>query len=266
VTEYFAGLDLGQVSDPSAVSILTRDAVADEAGNPQVIDGAPQYTFSVVHLERYPLATPYPQISSGVKSLMGRLTLRAGGRRQTLVIDGTGVGRAVVDMIIEANPPADIHPVMITAVAGEYHRRPWHGTHGPLAFWVVKQDLMGAALAALESGALKISDKLALAETLRNEMKNYRRCITDTGNMTSSARSGKHDDLLLATAIAHWVASQVRFPNYSLRGARPVPRDPPIDLRARRAMRADDQWHRRGDYADDPAGQSRRHRSLRYGL
>jgi hypothetical protein len=60
--------------------------------------------------------------------------------------------------------------------------------------------------AAAHEGRLKILRELAEAETLVRELQDFRIEFTAAGHLTFNARSGKHDDLVLALAIAVWRA------------------------------------------------------------
>ena len=59
---------------------------------------------------------------------------------------------------------------------------------------------------AADEGRLKILRELAEAETLVRELQDFRCEFTAAGHLTFNARSGKHDDLVLALAIAIWRA------------------------------------------------------------
>jgi hypothetical protein len=151
--EYIGGLDLGQATDYTALAILRRDAVRDEAG--EILEnhrGQTVYDFACLHLERFPLGTPYPAIVESVKARLERPDL---GPSPHLAIDATGVGRAVVDMVQDASITADISPVTITAGNGDFRREPWHGYYGPAAYWVAKLHLIGLLQAALLCGRLR---------------------------------------------------------------------------------------------------------------
>src|SRR5262249_30609404 len=52
----------------------------------------------------------------------------------------------------------------------------------------------------------KIQKELSEAETLVRELQDFRVEFTAAGHLTFNARSGKHDDLVLALAIAAWRA------------------------------------------------------------
>jgi hypothetical protein len=205
MSDYIAGLDLGQLSDYTALAIVRRQDVREAAG---VVAkdhrGRAVSEFAVVHLERFALGTPYPIIVESVRSLLGRSELGGSAR---LAVDGTGVGRPVVDMLLDARFPVKVTPITITAGAGDYRRDHWHGTHGPAAFWVAKVHLVGTVQAALSTGRLRVADRLPLAALLRRELLDFRMKITPANNATFAAREGQHDDLVLAVAIAIWLAS-----------------------------------------------------------
>ena len=72
---------------------------------------------------------------------------------------------------------------------------------------VPKLDLVSRLQALLHEGRLKIHKDLAEAETLVRELQDFRCEFTAAGHLTFNARSGKHDDLVLALAIAVWRAA-----------------------------------------------------------
>jgi len=147
--------------------------------------------FQVGHLERIPLGTPYP----GIVAHVGRRLTQLPARPE-LVIDVTGVGKPIFEMFVYAG----ISPlgVLITAGASET----WHGA----ICGVPKLTLVSRLQALLHQGQLKIQRELAEAETLVCELQDFRMDFTAAGHVTFNARSGKHDDLVLALAIAVWRA------------------------------------------------------------
>src|SRR5262245_915436 len=121
------GLDLGQAVDWSAI-------VAVEQTTPIGWDGYPtdDPTYNVRHIERLPLGTPYPKQVERVAALLNTPELVTA----QLVVDHTGVGRAVVDMLRAANLPKWLTAVSI------------HGgdqvTHDGDVYRVPKRDLVAA--------------------------------------------------------------------------------------------------------------------------
>ena len=151
----------------------------------------PPPIFQVGHLERVPLGTPYP----GIVAHVGRLLTKLPGNPE-LVIDFTGVGRPVFDMFVYSG----ISPtgVLITGGTAE--------TRDGMTCSVPKLTLVSRLQALLHEGRLKILRALDEAETLVRELQDFRVEFTAAGHLTFNARSGKHDDLVLALAIAVWRA------------------------------------------------------------
>jgi hypothetical protein len=194
--EYVIGLDLGQVKDYTALAVLKRTPIDGAAAT-----GRPAHLMTCNHLARWPLGSPYPRIVADVRELVGRPEL---GGMPTLTIDGTGVGRGIVAMFIAAGLAARVVPVIITA-GTEGRSAPW-GEGGLTGRWVPKIELVSAVQAALQSGRLKVVPSLPLADTLRQELLNFKIRVTLAGNETFEAhRQGVHDDLLLACAMACWL-------------------------------------------------------------
>ena len=67
--------------------------------------------------------------------------------------------------------------------------------------------------ALLHDGRLQIQKDLPEAPILKLELEDFRASVTDSGRWTFGARSGAHDDLVLALALALWRASR-RAPMY----------------------------------------------------
>ncbi len=197
--EYIIGVDLGQTSDYSALAVLERPAEADPAGAEPVYD--------LRHLQRYVLGTPYTGIVASVGTLTAGPPFQGGA---TLVVDQTGVGRAVVDMLRQQAVTARLVPVTITggqAVTqepdGSYH--------------VPKKELVTCLQLLLEGRRLRIARSLAEADTLVRELQNFQVKITQAAHeVFGNWREGLHDDLVLAAALACWYAE--RHP--------PWPKDP----------------------------------------
>jgi hypothetical protein len=147
--------------------------------------------YQVRHLERLPLGTPYPAIVSHVGRLLAKLPART-----ELAIDLTGVGRPVFDLFVYAG----IQPVGVLITAGTAETR-----HGPI-IGVPKLLLVSRLQALLHEGRLKIHRDIPDAAVLVRELQDFRVEYTASGHLTFNARSGRHDDLVLALAIAVWVA------------------------------------------------------------
>ncbi len=181
MTRFYFGVDLGQSHDPTAIAIVERVGEYFHCG----------------HLERVPLGTPYPAIIAQVAGMMQHPS-NAGDVE--LAIDATGVGRPVADMFQAAGIP--FVGVIITGGADEQVGGNDHYRSVP------KATLISHVQALLHSGHLKIHPQLREAEVLARELQDFRVNYSSTGFLSFNAREGKHDDLVLALAIAVWSAKR----------------------------------------------------------
>jgi hypothetical protein len=200
---FLIGLDLGQAQDPTALAVVHANG---EQCFAQGTTAADQYT--VPHLERFTLGTSYPKIVERVLELLvqrqpGRDTQPL--RHCKLVVDRTGVGRAVVDLFKEVLPKT-VPMVAVTITAGH------HATFVAADGWnVPKKELVGVLQALLQTRRMKIAKDLPNAQVLAQELANFQVKLTAAANETFGAwREGQHDDLVLALAIAAWVAERGR--------------------------------------------------------
>jgi hypothetical protein len=186
---YVAGLDLGQASDYTGLAVF--EGKFPQAGGP------PEY--AVRHLERFELHTSYTAIVERMQELFDGPPL-AGG---FLAADATGVGRAVIDMLAAAELDCRLVPITITG--GHQTTRDPEGY-----FHVPKKELVATLQVLLQSRRLVIAPALALAQTLARELQFFRVKITAAANETFEAwRERDHDDLVLAVALAAWLAERV---------------------------------------------------------
>jgi hypothetical protein len=200
---FIIGLDLGQAADYTAVSVLESQDGPDGAVPETQLVSTRRYHCR--HLERLTLGTSYPAVVDHVARLLATPALAAAvAQRETaLVVDATGVGRPVVDMLCQAR----LAPIAVTitsrsTVTGDGSM--WH---------VPKRDLVGVLQVLLQGERLKFAAGLPSISTLVAEMMAFRMKITETGNDTYGAwREGAHDDLVLAVAVATWYAERWRQP------------------------------------------------------
>jgi hypothetical protein len=198
---FYVGLDLGQAADYTALAVV--QSVKEH--NPEA--GSIQKYLHLRHLERYELGTSYPEIADKVAALMRdeRLSpkeydpsrLRVYRSSPQLIVDDTGVGRAVADLLKSRG--LKFRAVTITggdevnAVGGGRYRVP-------------KRDLVGALEVPFHTGRLRIAEGMELWPTLKKELLNFRRKINlkTAHDSYEHWREGDHDDLVLAAALACW--------------------------------------------------------------
>ena len=193
---YWLGLDLGQANDYSALCVVEK---AED-------------NLHVRYASRVPIRTSYERIARGVVRRLCELEPSGAFEKRFpigLCVDGTGVGRPVVDMLSReigalgrSGPKVRFWPVTITGG----NRVARQGSF----ITVPKRDLITSALVALQNGKLKIAESIPEREILVEELLNYRVKINvATGHDTYEPwREGRHDDLLFATALATWAWEQ----------------------------------------------------------
>jgi hypothetical protein len=179
---YTIGVDLGQTNDSTAIAVVRK------------IERFPDKPiFQVGHLSRVALCTPYPAIVVHVMDMLARPRFHG---KSELVIDATGVGRPVLDLFNGYG----ITPIGVLITGGTATTRDgsiWH---------VPKINLVSRLQALLHDERLHIHKDIADAPALVNELQNFRAEYSESGYIRFNARNGKHDDLVLALAIALWKA------------------------------------------------------------
>mgnify|MGYP000935357179 CR=1 FL=1 len=203
---YVVGVDLGQAQDPTALCILQREAKRTDKRDGLNREFWEDHYF-VQHLERPELKTAYPEIVRLIERTVRHPKLAG---QCELVVDATGVGRPVVDMMREH----DLSPIPVTITGGQAL------TMGTDAFWHVPKRMLVSSMAiVLQSGRLHIPKRLSLSATLAREMLNFKVKISAAAHDSYGEwRDGEHDDLVLAVALAVWWAE--RAPLGGWRGGR----------------------------------------------
>lgn len=185
---YFAGLDLGQPHEFTALAVVEKTTVEQRTG-------ASETTYSVRHLERFALSTPYATVFDRVVQMFAAAPLAG----NTLVVDQTGVGAPVLKLLRHRDGCPHMISVTITNALD-----PALDGHGG---WLVpKLDLVGGLQVLLQSKRLKVAESLAEAGTLVRELTNFRvkPLPVNTTDPLAAWREGQHDDLVFAVALAVW--------------------------------------------------------------
>lgn len=184
---FYIGLDLGQRQDHSAVAIV-------EKPDARLAWMTPGKTLMVRRVERMALGTPYPHVVARVREIV------RGVGECTLVVDGTGVGAPVVELLRSAGLGCGVTAVTITG--GEKAS----GSGG--AWSVPKRDLIAGVQLALEKGELRIARHMKEVGALVRELIDVRAMAgLGAGKVRIGANgSGQHDDLVIALALACWRA------------------------------------------------------------
>ena len=196
MSDFVLGVDLGQTQDFTALAAV--ELVKSE--------------IHLRYLQRVPLGTPYPEVSARIVALVQALSAPT-----DLVVDATGVGRPVLDLLRDAG----LDPVAVSITGGRAI------TFDGDIWKVPKRNLVRALVTAFEAGRLKVARGLQGAGALKRELRAFKRCISPRGHDTYEGRAGAHDDLVIATALAcWWVDAGDRFRSGAPDTVRPLARAP----------------------------------------
>jgi len=190
------GVDVGQRRDPTAL------VVAEQHGHGSAA------SYSIRHVQRLPLGTPYPNVAEHIARLTAAIRERdaaeygtvygrgEGPRHMQIRCDATGVGRPVIDLlqrIIGTDTP--IVGVTITGTDHLHHTRHQEWSVG-------KAYLVSRMQALLQTRRLTLPDTPE-AKELVQELLNYEiRVAPSTGMLTAGAFGSKHDDLATSLGLA----------------------------------------------------------------
>lgn len=150
----YVGVDLGQARDHSAFAVVSRADYPSWVGR-----GDQRGPYLVRHVGRAPLGTPYPRVVEGVRRMVAHPQMDG---QVVVVVDATGVGAPVVDMLRRAGLGCEVCAVTITGGGRESHAGP--------AWNVPKTDLMAGLRVLLETGELKIARELRETAVLVREL------------------------------------------------------------------------------------------------
>jgi hypothetical protein len=221
---YYVGLDLGQRKDFSAVTAVRRVELTGAEAEPDAPRRKVRHSYEVVALHRYPLGTAYPDIVADVVPRLARdpLCARAAEppayfsdwrvarpavparKAATVLIDGTGVGKPVVDLFRAAGIPAIDVTITGGLKSSQPERHEWH---------VPKREIVSVLQVLLQSERLKVPDTLPMARLLLQELRTFQVRITAAGADTYGTwREREHDDLVLAVGIACWAGERIPAP------------------------------------------------------
>jgi hypothetical protein len=226
---YVVGLDVGQAADYTALAVLEREL--KNVGQPYVgpeldqSSGTARWVrerqqkvenrYIVRHLDRPPLRTPYTKVVDGVIERIKALCpphLYDERPRVVLIVDATGVGRGIVDMLysqITQEAKAEIAKVSLwpATITGGTGRS--SSTDGWIS--LPKTELIHTGgVVPMQAGRLKWGAGVPNRRVLEEELSTYRRNQNiATGNQQFEPwRESEHDDLLFALCLAGWAWRQ----------------------------------------------------------
>ena|SRR5579883_1918184 len=195
--EYVVGVDLGQSRDYTAIAVVEVNDVRT-GWDAARWEWETERRVALRFIERVALGTPYQEVVERVVAVVRSRELAG---RCRLIVDGTGVGRPVVDLLRGARPGCALTAVTVTAGDVETRRGEYVG--------VPKRELIVGLQVAIQGGDLKIAAGLKWGKELEKEMAEMRVRVSGAGREQYGAwREGAHDDLVFAVALAVWGARE----------------------------------------------------------
>jgi hypothetical protein len=200
IGRFFIGLDLGQSQDFTAMAIMERTELRGD-WDAAMYAHKKMAALELRYLSRIALGTPYPEVVERVRQVTRSAELRG---RCSLMVDATGVGRPVVDLLRAADLDPDCW--MLPAIITAGHRE----TQSDGYYHVPKRDLIVGLQVLLQRGGLRIAAGMRFGGALVEELSQMRVRQTEKGHEQYGAwREGEHDDLVFAVAMAHWGAKKI---------------------------------------------------------
>jgi hypothetical protein len=197
---FCVGLDLGRQSDFSALASL-------EWPEPPAGHERPERVYDCTTLRRWSLGTPYLDVAHDAAAFF--LSLPAYGPPPLLVIDATGVGDSVYELVWHEMGRLGVEGGVI-AVTITHGSAVTQRPDGPGRWNVAKKALVSNLQALMGRRRLRVASALPDAKVLLREFDSFTVKITDSANESFEAwRERDHDDLVLAVALAAWGAERL---------------------------------------------------------
>ena len=193
---FWLGVDLAQAQDFTALVVVKDECLPLWHGSRQILG---ERMRTIVFADRFN-AISYPDVVSHLIATMQREPLAG---RVELVIDATGLGRVVSDLLTEAR----INHLALQSVVGQNWRRDGRYVN------VGKHLLLETLSVLFSSKGLRFAAGLELKPDIEAELETFRLETTRAGqSVITQGRAGHHHgDLAVALAIAAF-ASQYLVP------------------------------------------------------
>lgn len=191
------GVDLGQANDYTALALFemtphSLDEYVDKVDKNGELyrEKKLELQMNLRYLQRPNLMTDYVKITEIVEGIY-----RSAPSITDIVVDATGVGRPIVDMLLKRG--VKVIPVTITGGLDE-------GTND-LGFTVPKRGIVSNLARYIHEDRIRVARGLPLWEVLRQELLTFKAQRLGTAvKFEADWRSTEHDDLVLAAALAIW--------------------------------------------------------------
>lgn len=214
------GIDIGQRVDPTAIVVAERQLQGFswpnlDARHPDDVPVGGDIHYVIRRVERLALGTPYPLVVARLADIHAALVSagrpvgelqhprfkemyspRATGRHiHAVLVDATGVGTPVVDLLKEKN----IYPLTAVYLTGGEKATTSNGE-----LHLAKALLVSRLQVLLQQRRIHLPDTPE-SRALTEELLNYEIRVTENANLQAGVfKTGKHDDLATALGLACW--------------------------------------------------------------
>ena len=199
VQGYFLGLDIGQMQDFSALTLLARRI---EVPDPLAWDSSMAYSmYYPVVMRQFDLGTPYYVIEKEVARIWALPELMVS--ENWIAVDATGVGSPIVENL-RMTHGLPVQSIIITG--GETAKQV-----GDTEYHVGKEHLVTALVDMVQRKRLIIPEGVDAYDVFFNQLEVFGYKVNkSTGNVSWEAMKEQvHDDVIISVALALWMAERV---------------------------------------------------------
>ena len=198
-SHFYIALDFGKLQDHSALTLLEYRVIPTGTLDPYTRQPLFRRELHLRLIERFPLHTPFLQVLARVSRLAQHYAIQHHG---SLIVDATGLGDPLVELIQAQRLPLNFVPVKITS--GLQVTRSTAGHNVPKSILIARLEFL------LEHGHLLIAAEASQSDLLRHELMHFERKLHPGGRTTFAAGSTNHDDLVMSLSLAGWWAWENR--------------------------------------------------------
>ena len=190
---YFCGCDLGRKRDPSTLAII--EVQYHWTGR----------TYVVSYLKRFTLSMLYSGIAAKlVKTDESLKKIAAEKGKEAIisyVLDATGIGAPICELVDSKLPLADVKRVYITGRINTTEGSEYNEYHVP------KGQLISGLMAAFDSKSIYTTRRSKEIDQIVIELAEFEIYVIESGRDIFDDRGkGHHADLVIALALAVWAA------------------------------------------------------------
>jgi len=196
---YFCGVDLGKRHDNSTVCICE-----------QIKGSEGESHYYVRLLKRFPIQSRYTAIAKALAKMDSQLKDHGAKKGKvaeiTYILDSTGVGEAVTELVEKNMPYADIVKCYLTGGINTNIDEWSKEVHLP------KSQMVSNLVALFDAGQISLTKKSKEIDAMLEELQNYEIRVSSEGRDQYGAfAGGAFDDLVTSLALAVWAGEQDQY-------------------------------------------------------